>query len=189
MKKRTILAAGVLVLFLSGCHLFDNDPNGEDFGLGGLEPPTSTLEQFTSDWDCTALNRSCQDVFELELTAGDTVSFATSAVGGGSVSQLALYAPGTTIDGTNLFTDSIHGYRCTMGDGCETYTAGESVTDFLVAVTGTYKFAVIRHWGHSCGNVGSYTVTIQSDSGFGILGQTMDNVAVHDDDYDCGLPI
>jgi len=185
MKKRTILAAGVLVLFLSGCHLFDNDPSGDDFGLGVLEPPTSTLEQFTSDWDCTSLNNSCQDVFELELTAGDSVSFATSAVGGSSASQIALYGPGTSLNGINLFTGSAHGWRCTRGDGCNTYSAGESFSGFLVAATGTYKFAVIRQWGSSCGNVGSYTATIQSESGFEILGQTMDDVAVFEDDWDC----
>jgi len=188
MKKRTFFTAGVLVLFLSGCHMFNTDPSGGVGEISVLAPPTSSFEQFTGDWDCqgaTDTTLSCQDVFEVQLSAGTVLTFGTSAVGGNTASQIAIFAPGDSVDGTNLLTGTYGGFRCNSIENCSAYTAGESYTGFVVPSTGVYQFSVIRHHGYSCGWTGTYTAFIDADTGFTILGQTMDDTMVEDDTWTC----
>ena len=188
MKKRTILAAGVLVLFLSGCHMFNTDPGGGVGELGLLTPPASTTEQITGDWDCqtaTDTTSSCQDVYEVQLSAGTTLNFGTSEVGGNTASQIAIYGPGDTVGGINLLTGLAMAFRCTPTANCGAHGAGESYSGFVVPTTGVYQFAVIRHHGASCGWTGTYTASLDASAGFTILGQTMDDATVQDDSWTC----
>lgn len=138
----------------------------------------------SSGWNC-ADGVSCQDVYDIDFTVGSVVSFSVHDVSSGSVSQIALYGPGVPLDGTNLFTDDTNELRCTSGEGCDSYTAGEQYNDYIIPSTGTYRFAVTRDWGYSCDASGTYILTITSNLDFSNLGMSVDDQASLATGYEC----
>src|SRR5580765_1007876 len=65
-------------------------------------------------WTCPS-GQDCQDVFDITLAAGSTVSISVSGVSSGSVAQIALYAPAVALGGTNLLTTTTKELRCNPG--------------------------------------------------------------------------
>jgi hypothetical protein len=160
---------------LAGCN--------DESGLG----KTSYLEYSkSSGWSCIS-GENCQDVYEIAFSEDSLVSFSVSNVGGGSVAQIALYAPGVALGGINLFTTTNDELRCRTGAGCSDYTAGEQVTDFPIPSTGIYSFAVTRHDEDSCGQSGTYDLDITSNTPFSFMARTVNDVKSLATDYTCTM--
>ncbi len=126
------------------------------------------------DWACES-GDNCQDVFDMELTEGSIMTFQATETTGGSVLQVALYGPGESLGGTNLFTGNANELRCNYVVGCNSNTAGQTVNDFVVPTSGLYRFAVTRDWGNSCGSSGTYRMVIDSETYFPGVDQTVDD--------------
>jgi len=158
--------------FVAPVQTVDDVPSAAtDWGC----PAEETSFDETFGWNC-ATSVSCQDVFDVTLTAGTTVSFEAKDTTGGSVLQIALYAPGTALGGTNLFTASTDELRCNYVSGCTNNTAGQTVSGFAVGTTGVYRLAVTRDWGSSCGGAGTYHLVITADQPI-VVAQTVDDTA------------
>ena len=110
-------------------------------------------------WACDT-GETCQDVYEIDLAAGQTVTVAVTDITGASVPRLALFAPGVPLNGTNLFTGSNNDREC-VGQN-EEDSASATAT-----VTGTYRFVIGRDWGSSAGADGTYSFTVSADDPFG----------------------
>lgn len=149
---------------------------------GGNGTYTKNYNQ-THDWAC-ANGENCQDVFNITFAAATTVTFQATDVSDGSIVQLALYAPGTALGGTNLFTNTSNELRCANPGVC-TNLAGESVTDFVITNAGLYRLAITRDWGSSCGGDGTYRLAITSDKGFSQPSPTVDDKQSLAPDYEC----
>lgn len=137
-------------------------------------PRVATSASLAGAWTC-ASETNCQDVWDVDLGAG-LVTLATTTVTGGSASQLALYAPGVALGGTNLLTGSEPELRCRSGAGCDDFAGGERV-EYAVTTAGTYRVAVTRDWANSCGGSGTFTLEIASPGGVTVRGQTVNDVA------------
>lgn len=142
-------------------------------------PSGGTTKKTTFDhsygWSC-ASGQSCQDVFDISLPAGATVTFTVTDVTGDSIVQLALYGPGEALGGTNLFTGGVTELRCNYVDGCDTKPDGQAMT-FFNTPAGTFRLAVTRDWAESCGSSGTYRLHIQSSKAFVAPTQTIEDVA------------
>lgn len=136
-------------------------------------PRVATSVSLAGAWTC-ASGTNCQDVWDVDLGAG-LVTLATTTVTQ-SASQLALYAPGVALGGTNLLTGSEPELRCRSGAACGDFAGGERV-EYAVATAGTYRVAVTRDWGNSCGASGTFTLDIASPGGVTVRGQTVNDVA------------
>jgi hypothetical protein len=141
---------------------------------GGTTKKTSFDHSY--GWSC-ASGESCQDVFDVSLPAGATVTFTVTDVTGDSIVQLALYGPGEPLGGTNHFTGSVAELRCNYIDGCDTKPDGQAMTFFGIPAAGTYRLAITRDWGESCGSSGTYRLLIHSSKAFVAPKQTVDDVA------------
>jgi len=149
-----VSAVGALVLFGPlGC--------GDD---ESTDPPTGVLSyEVDGVWDC-ATSESCQDVYELDVPAGATLTVRVTGVTGASVPRFAVHAPGTALGGFNLLTGTTQDRECVGQDqGDEA-----SVT---VAEAGVYQVAITRDWGSSAGAAGTYHLTVESDLRFTVEGQ------------------
>ncbi len=169
---RALGGFGILALALAGCGS-DSTSN-----QGNLT--------FSADygWTC-ASGTNCQDVFDVTLSAGSALTIAVSNVSSGSVSQIALYAPGVALGGTNLLTGNTNELRCTAGAGCASYTAGEQVSAFPITQSGTYRLAVTREWGTSCGGTGTYHLSLTSTAAIQVTGQTVEDQTSQASGYEC----
>jgi len=126
-------------------------------------------------WVC-GTSEDCQDVFEIDFKANSLVTFAATDVSTGSIVQVALYAPGVALGGTNLLTGSTNEYRCGYISGtCSENEHGQLINDFLIPSAGTYRFAVTRDWGNSCGSDGTYKLMVISDREFTVESQIVDD--------------
>ncbi len=114
-------------------------------------------------WECEQ-NETCQDAIALGVTGGSVVTFQATDITGGSVVQLALYAPGDTLGGVNLFTGDTSELRCNyVGGPCGDYTEGQMVKNFVIPGDGSYVLAITRDWINSCGGSGTYHLIVSSD--------------------------
>jgi len=169
MKKLfiyTLVSVGFAALVLSGC--------GDDASTNPVKPPLITSFSQNDAWTC-ASSTNCQDVFDVHFSDGSVVTFQATDVTGGSIVQLALYAPGTPLGGVNLFTGNLNEMRCGTVTNCDSLPEGQKVTDFVIPDEGTYRFAVTRDWGESCGGSGTYRVSITSDHGFPAPSRTVND--------------
>ena len=159
----------VSALMFLGCGGDNNNPTSAG--------PTTLKHYDKSDgWSC-ADAVTCQDVFDIKFSAGSTVTFKATDITGDSVVEVALYAPGDNLGGTNLFTGTANEYRCNYVYGCSSNTAGQTVSNFAINTTGVYRLAITRDWGDSCSNDGTYRLIIDSDKGFTTPKRTVDDVA------------
>ena len=138
-------------------------------------PGVKLYEVEAAVWDCSGSN--CQDVYDFSFVKGSNVTFDVSNLTDGSVAQLALYAPGTALGGTNLFTESTSEIGCVINGGCDLNFEGYTVPTFKIPASGVYRFAVTRNHGYSCGSDGEYDLMITSDKNFVFKSQTVDNGA------------
>ncbi len=138
-------------------------------------------------WECTNPD-NCQDVFDIEFQAGSVLDIQATEVTGGSVLQIALYAPGVDLGGLNMFTENEAELRCNWVNGCDNNTDGQSVFDFHIPQDGVYRLAITRHWGHSCGGTGTYRLIINSGTTFFEPEQSVDDEVSLATDWDCPTP-
>jgi len=127
------------------------------------------------EWEC-AQDVSCQDVFNIAFTAGTTVTFEVTDLSGDSIAQLALYAPGVALGETNLLTGTTNELRCNFVGNCGEMP-DQVVTDFALTDGGTYRLAVTRDWGVSCGGSGTFRLVINADSRFEFPVRTVNDAA------------
>ncbi len=127
--------------------------------LTGCVPgvPCSGQHVVLSGWDCL-FSESCQDVFEIYLEAGSTLTVTHDQITGDSVSRLAAFAPGVPLSGVNLFWGTARDVACSGQDGSQSYTT-------QISQTGTYQVAVGRDWGASAGSAGTYRVSFDIGGG------------------------
>lgn len=127
------------------------------------------LFETNGSWTCE-LGESCQDVYDIEMTAGSRVSLTVSNVTGSSVVRLAIHAPNDNLGGINLLTGTAEDIECSGQD--ESY----SFSNIMLSQDGVYKFVVTRDWGSSAGFDGNYRLTIFSDNLFEVIEQTVDDL-------------
>jgi hypothetical protein len=122
-------------------------------------PESALTYQEQSSWSCSG--NDCQTVWEVFLVKGST-TVGISGLTGGSIGQIALYAPGTNLGGTNLLTgDTKELFDCTQQGNCSNGTSGVSKSIEL-PVTGLYKFVATRNNNYSCGSSGNFQSSITS---------------------------
>ena len=129
-------------------------------GTGGL-----TSYSLAESWTCPS-NTNCQDVFDVHFEAGSAVTLQATDVTGGSILNIALYAPGAALGSINMLTNTTNEYRCGAIANCDGLPDGQRVANFLIPDTGTYRFAVTRDWGESCGGNGTYRLAISANKKF-----------------------
>lgn len=116
--------------------------------------------QAMSSWSCT-LSENCQDVYDIPLQAGSTLTLEATGITGNSVARLAAFAPDTPLSGTNLLTGDTRDYSC----------GGQDVSEFppplVINDDGTHRIAFGRDWGSSAGGSGNYVGTIIVNDGYG----------------------
>ncbi len=59
------------------------------------------------------------------------------------------------------------------------------IPDFSITDAGTYRFAITRHWGNSCGSSGTYKLMIISDKEFTMEEQTVNDGTSQAPGYEC----
>jgi hypothetical protein len=162
MKHTTLVFVATIALSMfSGCgDEKDNKPTGEK------------TYSTHSAWDCDG--NYCQDIYDFSFEKGSVVDFDVSNLTGGSVVQVALYAPGQDPGETNLFTNSTSEITC-ITNGCDNNTSGYFIGDFIIPASGRYRLAVTRNHGSSCGSDGEYDLDLTSDKNFVFKGQSADN--------------
>ncbi|MCP4571379.1 MAG: hypothetical protein GY838_03435 [bacterium] len=178
-RLKIVMLTGLIIAAscaLIGCSDDDSSPT--------KTPTTITSYDEVHAWDC-ATSVSCQDVFDIEFAAGATVDFSATETTGNSVLQIALYAPDKGLGDTNLFTENDLELRCGFVSGCSANTDGQTVTDFVIPAAGTYRLAVTRDWGDSCGGDGTYRLLIDADEDFSVPDQTVDDLASLATDWNC----
>lgn len=118
-------------------------------------------------------------MFDLRVVAGSVLNVSVTKVSAGSVSQIALYAPGVALGGANLLTGTTNELRCATLSGCTNpvYAAGEHKNGVTAATTVTYRVAVTRNWGISCGGSGTFRLDVTSTLPFQFLSQTVQDQA------------
>jgi hypothetical protein len=136
-------------------------------------------------WTCAPTGTNCQDVFNFTVTAGSVFTIRVNTVSSGSVAQLALYGPGVSLGGVNLLTGTTKELRCTTGGDCNLFIAGEHVSAITLSQAGTYRLAVTRDWGNSCGGTGTYHLEVTSTVAFQVAGQTVEDQASLASGFEC----
>jgi hypothetical protein len=135
--------------------------------------PGEKTFSFETGWECNGSN--CQDVFDFSFIKNSKVTFKISEVSGSSMVQIALYKEEDPLGGTNLFTDNNQEVTCFLDNDCDAGAAGYTITDFLIQSTGTYRFAVTRNHGMSCGWNGGYKIDISANTNFEFKEQSVDD--------------
>lgn len=153
------------------------------------DDPTKIEGEFNSfekkfSWKC-ADGQNCQDIFELEFAKGTKITFSVSEVSPGSTAQIALYFQDDAIGGLNQFTKTNKELRCNTVNDCNANTAGQKVKDYLTSSSGTYKLAVSRDWGSSCGGTGTYKLTLTADRNFKLDSQAGNDVISKTKEWEC----
>ena len=161
---------GLLVVLALGCS---NSPTSTD-----TNPPPSGVTTFSGNfgWNC-ASGINCQDVFDFTVAAGSVLTVRVNNVSADSASQLALYGPGVALGGINLLTGTTKELRCLVAASCSAFTAGEAKVGVTATQAGTYRLAVTRDWGLSCGATGTYHVEMTSNVAFQVGTQSVQDAA------------
>lgn len=155
-----VLVLGLSVGLLGGCG------GDDDAAAVVVNPPLITSYDEILGWTCDS-GESCQDVYNIKFAAGTVVDIGAIDVTGGSILQMAFYAPGVSLGRENLLTGGSRAeLRCTDVDGCVNSTGGESVTGLVIGAAGTYRLAITRNWDLSCGSSGDYRLMITADLEF-----------------------
>jgi hypothetical protein len=163
MKHATrALAAIVMLTLISAC---DDEKESK---LAG-EKTYATQ----SDWDCDG--NFCQDVYDFNFVKGSVVDFDISNLTGGSAVQVALYAPGQVLGGTNVLTGNTSEVTCLVEGNCDLNMSGYIVSSFLIPASGVYRLAVTRNHNFSCGSSGDYDLDIVSSKNFVFKEQSVDD--------------
>ena len=149
-------------------------------------PPATGTTSFSGNfgWTC-ATGVNCQDVFDFTVAAGSVLTVRVSNVEAGSASQIALYAPGTALGGTNLLTGTTKELRCTVAANCSLFTGGEQKVGITATQAGTYRLAVTRDRGVSCGATGTYRVELTSSIAFQTGVQSVQDQASLASGFEC----
>jgi hypothetical protein len=155
-------------------------------GSDDTDEPSDGVTSFTGSfgWTC-ASSTDCQDVFDFNFEAGSVITIRVNHVSPGSASQLAFYAPGVALGGVNLLTGNSKELRCTSASACDGFTVGEQLNSYAVAVGGSYRIAVTREWGSSCGGTGTYRLEVTSTKAFQHLGQTKEDTPSAATGFEC----
>ncbi len=161
----------------SVAHRFVEPPNS-DCGMGIAPPRCEPTHEVSGTWDCGG-GQTCQDVYDVTLTAGTELTLDVSGVTGQSVVRLAVFPPGTGLNGTNLLTGG------NLDQECEGQNQDVSAT-VLAPTTGTYRVAVGRDWGSSAGAVGAYDLVMSADPGLDFVGRTADDMVSQAAGSQCG---
>lgn len=133
----------------------------------------------SGSWTC-ANNASCEDVYDVKLAAGATVTLTTSGVTADSAVRLAAFGPGVALNDTNLLTGLSFDRQCVA-------RGNNDAVVFRAVATGTYRIAIGRDWQLSSGGSGSYGLTIASDNTNAMLvQQTVDDGATQASGSQCG---
>ncbi|MBL8021482.1 MAG: hypothetical protein JNM27_17555 [Leptospirales bacterium] len=129
---------------------------------------------FNSGWNCAA-STDCQDVYDFTITnpiASDTLTVAATAITGSSAIRLAVFAPGSGLNGVNQINGGTTDHRCVP------FNTNDTVNVTGQTLTGTYRVALGRDWNNSGGNSGTYTLTVSFNAAkLTSLGQTVDDTA------------
>jgi len=126
-----------------------------------------------STWACDG--KFCQDVYDFKFEKGSMVDFDVNNLTGGSVVQIALYAPDEELGGTNLFTNSTTEITCIIDGDCDLNSGGYYIGSFVIPTSGRYRLAITRNHGFSCGSDGEFDLSIMSDKNFLFEEQSADN--------------
>ncbi len=116
-------------------------------------------------WSCS-VSTDCQDVFDIDIFAGNTVNINVTNVTGSSVVRMAVFAPGVALTGPNLLNGGITDQSCTSQNA-------SASTSFSTTLAGVYRIAIGRDWGSSAGSSGTYTLTVTSSPVMLDNGQTV----------------
>jgi len=111
-------------------------------------------------WSCQ-VGDSCQDVYDIPLQSGSSLTLQATEVTGNSVARLAAYAPGSPLSGTNLLTGGSLDYSCNGQD------TNELAPPVSISSSGIHRIAFARDWGSSSGSSGSYRGSIIVTDGYG----------------------
>ncbi|MCB9681218.1 MAG: hypothetical protein H6733_07070 [Alphaproteobacteria bacterium] len=128
------------------------------------------VDGIDAGWEC-AVSTSCQDVYDVDLVAGTTVDLTVYAVSGSSVVRLAMFPPGTALDGTNALLGG------TYDQMCWTQNTSAQRSSFHIDTTGTWRVAVGRDWGASSGTGGTYTFELNQHGSWATFTPTVDDEA------------
>ncbi|TGK19322.1 hypothetical protein EHO61_07575 [Leptospira fluminis] len=122
--------------------------------------PVSTQTISGDSWTCNlALYPNCENIYDVPVTAADTLSIAVTAVTGTSVVRLAVYAPGSALSGTNVLNGGTTDHTCPSPPTNANQNQSVTISQAL-STLGTYRIAVGRDWGSSAGGSGTYTLTL-----------------------------
>jgi hypothetical protein len=155
-----VLVLGLGVGLLTGCG------SDDDAAVIVVPPVFITSYDEILSWDCDT-GVSCQDVYNIQFAAGAVVDIGAIDVTGGSILSMAFYAPGVGLGDANILTGGTREeLLCNYVAGCESNTAGQSVTGLVIGAAGTYRLAITRDWNTSCGSAGDYRLMITSDLEF-----------------------
>ncbi len=141
-------------------------------GCEAANPPGSLTAQGT--WQCNA-GVSCQNVYDMKLQGGQDVTFTVNNLTGESVAQIALYGPGVALGGFNLINNTTKETLCGYTGSCATAVAQKQTVH--ITQSGTYRFAITRNWGDSCGGSGTYGYDVNTQHGGILPTQTVTNTA------------
>ncbi len=184
MKTRLYRTALLAALLVAASFIIIGCDEDDEIVTPVILPTTITAYDEVLGWTGT-INENTQDVFDIEFTEGAVVNFSATDVTGGSVLQVALYAPGVALGGTNLFTGNNTELRCNYVDGCSENTAGQTINGFTIDSAGTYRLAITRNYSASCGTDGTYRLQVTSDTGFNSPIQTVDDVESQSTEWQC----
>lgn len=147
-------------------HRFIEPPDSA-CGVGVAPPRCEPTHEEAGSWTCLS-GQSCQDVYDVQLTAGTELMIDVTDVTGSSVVRLAVFPPGVGLNGNNLLTAG------TFDSECEGQNQDVS-TSVVATTTGTYRVAVGRDWGSSAGATGGYNLLLSADPGLDFLGRTVND--------------
>lgn len=145
-----------------GADAFFERPQPDDQDLRTAAPGVQCDWSFdtSAGWACP-IDETCQDVFEIELLAGTSVSAVVRNVTGNSVVSAGLFPPGEGRGGTNAYTDDTTDYAC-FGPSKEA-----PLPIYDVASDGMHELTIGRDGAASTGTTGTYDLRIEVRDGYG----------------------
>lgn len=179
-----------LILFLTACSGFPSNQvgnlasvlvltqsstsNGTSAGAGSGATGSTGPFVFNSGWAC-GVGVDCQDVYDFVITnpiAADGLTVAVTAITGNSAIRLAVFGPGSALNGTNLINGGTTDHRCVAFDTNDSVTVNNQTT------TGTYRVAIGRDNANSAGTSGTYSLSVSlSAAKLASSGQTVNDTA------------